>query len=114
MTSELKDQLNQRIGELIAAMTPGQREHVQVNGRYQQIPWTVDVGWMGEGLLEFSVTEYVGPSELPEDHGVEKPGAEGLARFTDIDGTRWTLCKDFSMQPSRNHDWQLQGGGSLP
>ena len=105
MTPELKAQLNARVAELIAAMTPAQQQHVAEHKRYQQVLWTVDTGWTGDGTLEYSVTEYVGPSELQEDNGATQPGAEGLAKFTDIDGSIWIFSRDFSTQPSRNRDW---------
>ena len=121
MTPELKDQLDARIAELIAAMTPAQHQHMLDTGRYKQIPepnsgkeWETDDGWTGEGTLQYRVTEYVGPSELPEDNGAEKPGAEGMARFTDVDGTIWRLSKDFSTQPSRNRDWTLADEKAAP
>jgi hypothetical protein len=105
MTPELKAQLDARVAELIAAMTQAQRQHVLDTGRYRQVLWTIDTGWIGEGTLEFSVTEYLGPSDKPEDHWAEKPGANGLAKWTSLEGKVWTFSKDFSTQSWRDSDW---------
>lgn len=104
MTPELKAQLDARLGELIAQFTPEQRAEVASTGTYKQVPLTRDTGWQGVGVLEFSITEYFGPSELEVDGGAEFAGAQGTAKYFD-GATTWLKSVDFGKQPSRNRDW---------
>lgn len=104
MTQELKAQLDTRLGELIAALTPEQRAEVAATGTYKQVPWTPDTGWSGMGSLSFCITEYFGPSELEADGGAEFAGAQGIAKYFD-GSTTWLKSVDFGKQPSRNRDW---------
>lgn len=108
MTPELQILLDARIIELENILLPQQYNYKNEHGKFEYIPWTLDTGWTGQGILEYSVTEYVGPSELPEDNNAEKIGGNGLARFTDADGVVYVKSKDYGCQPSRNQDWIKQ------